>query len=373
MRAGVEFQRGRTGGPSRIGSSGLSRMKISLVVVCHHSSEVLPGCVESFRHQAETAGLASEVVVVEHSEDDREASAVRSVKPDTLLVKPNRGYAAGLNTGVTEATGDVVFLANPDIEFLDGSVGALADAVAGGADVAGPQLVRDRGGTLFLPIPDDPSPLAELRRTMVRRWPTRGALERTIQASWDVWASERPCSVPSLRGSLLALQRDTIDWIGPLDEGYFLYYEETEWLWRARKIGAKLIIAPGARVVHRWGHATRRHEDSAAVEEHSRERFFKRNYSRSFRALLRLVAPRVEAPPLGFVSVDGPSEIPATEADIWLVSLVHQMQPAIGCLRVSELPSVLAGIEEVDRWYAVAAKRDNRRWRQQGRWTWERR
>lgn len=347
-------------------------MKVSLIAVCHHSSGVLPRCVSSFRDQAEAAGVEPEVVVVEHSEDDDEAAAVAVCGPDRILRRPNQGYAAGLNAGMAEASGDLIFLANPDIEFLDGSVGALVDAVANGADVAGPQLVRDRGGELFLPIPDDPSPVAELKRTLARRWPTRRALDRVIQASWQVWAADEPCRVPSLRGPLLAVRRDTFYRFGPLDEGYFLYYEETEWLWRARKGGARLILVPGSRVVHRWGHATRRHSDSVTIEARSRERFFRRNYPRPFRALLRGLAPRVEPAQHDFSEVGDPSEIPAADADIWLASLVHQMQPAIGSFRVSTLPRELAGIAEVDRWYAVAAKWDSSRWKLRGKWTWER-
>jgi hypothetical protein len=354
-----------------IGRVETDGVRVSLIAVCHHSSGVLPCCVQSFRRQAKAAGVASEVIVVEHSEDDGEASAVEASEPDTLLRRPNRGYAAGLNAGVLEATGDLVFLANPDIEFLNGSVGALVDAVVGGADVAGPQLLWDREGEVILPIPDDPSPVAELGRTISRRWPTRRALERVIERSWEVWASTRPCRVPSLRGPLLALRRDTARRLGPLDEGYFLYYEETEWLWRARKNGASLVLAPGSRVVHRWGHATCRHSDSAAVEERSRIRFFERNYSGLFHALLRRLAPKVEPPGLEFAEVGDPSQIPIIEADIWLASLVNHMQPSIGSLRVPKLSPAILEIAGVDRWYAVAARRVNSRWRLQGRWTWE--
>jgi len=346
-------------------------MKISLIAVCHHSSKVLPGCVESFRREATEAGVVPEVVVIEHSEDDQEAVAVEAVEPDTILCQPNRGYAAGLNTGMEVATGGVLFLANPDIEFLSGSVRGLVDAATDGATVAGPQLLWDRDGEVFLPIPDDPSPRAELARTLNRRWPTRRALERTVERSWVVWAAENPCRVPSLRGPLLALSRDTASRLGPLDEGYFLYYEETEWLWKARRAGVKLAIAPQSRVVHRWGHSTRRNSESAAIEERSRIRFFERNYPKPYRALLRRLSPKTETPGPDFVEVAGPAEIPVIEADVWLASLVYSMQPSIGGLGTSTIPTAIEEISGVDRWYAVAARRVNSRWRLQGRWTWQ--
>ncbi len=346
-------------------------MKVSLIVVCHFSSGVLPGCIESFRRQAAAAGVTPETVVVEHSEDDREAAAVAASEPDTILRRANRGYAAGLNAGSEVATGDVLFFANPDIEFLGGSVAALVDAATGGATVAGPQLLWDCGGEVLLPVPDDPSPRAELLRTLNRRWPTRRALEGIVERSWSVWAAEGLCRVPSLRGPLLALSRDTAATLGPMDEGYFLYYEETEWLWRARRAGTELVVAPLSRVVHRWGHSTRRNSESGAVEERSRTRFFERNYPKPYRVLLGRLAPKTEPSGLEFVEVAGPGEIPVTAADIWLASLVHSMQPSIGGLGTSRIPPAINEIAGVDRWYAVVARRVDSRWRLQGRWMWQ--
>jgi N-acetylglucosaminyl-diphospho-decaprenol L-rhamnosyltransferase len=347
-------------------------MKVSLVVVCHHSSGVLPGCVSSFREVTRAAGIETEIVVVEHSEDNDEAVAVAECSPDLVLRRPNRGYAAGLNAGVAESTGEVVFLANPDIAFLDGSVAALIDALDGGADVAGPQLVWDPEGEVLLPVPDDPGPAAELRRTIQRRRPTAASIDGRLAAAWRVWNADRPCRVPSLRGPLMAVRRKVFQKLGPLDEGYFLYYEETDWLWRARRRGADLVLAPRSRVVHRWGHSTRRLGDAAGIEERSRARFFERNYPLWIRVLLRWVSPTSGAPPVGFEPVPGPEAVPETPSDVWLLSIVPQMEPSVGCLGASALPPAARELSSRGRWYAVAAGLDGRRWRQAGRWTWER-
>jgi GT2 family glycosyltransferase len=347
------------------------RVKVSLVVVCHHSSEVLPRCVSSFRRHAETAGVEPEVVVVEHSENDGEAAAAAACDPERILVRPNRGYAAGLNAGAAEASGELVFLANPDIEFLDGGVGGLVDAIAAGADVAGPQLVWDPAGEVLLPIPDDPGPMAELGRTIRRRRPFPSSFEDRFAASWRVWTADDPCSVPSLRGPLMAASSQTLRRLGPLDEGYFLYYEETEWLWRARRRGARLVVAPRSRVAHRWGHATEKLGDSATVEERSRNRFFERNYPGWVRAVLRWLATAHAARDAGFARVAGPDAIPETPADLWLLSIVSQMEPSVGCLGISSLPPAARELSSSGRWYAVAASLERRRWRLQGRWTWE--
>lgn len=347
-------------------------MKLSLITVCHFSSAVLPGCVESFRGQAAAAGIEAEVIIVDHSQDDDEARLVQGNEPDRLLRRPNRGYAAGLNAGVSAATGDLLFLANPDIEFLGGSVRALVDAATGGAHVVGPQLYWDPACDVILPIPDDPHPTAELARTLRRRWPRRRHLERRIAASWRVWMADEPCEVPSLRGPLMVLSRDTFTRFGPLNEDYFLYYEETEWLWRARRQGAKLVLAPNAHVVHRWGHATRHLGNTAEIEETSRDLFFKRNYSAPLRAMMRRLAQKEARPDDRFVEVVGPEAIPRVEADVWLLSIVDHMEPSVGCVRVESLPAAIRELTSSGRWYAVAGRIEGRRWQLQGRWTWER-
>lgn len=346
-------------------------MKVSLVVVCHHSSNVLPVCVDGFREGAAAAGLEPEVVVVEQSEDDAEAAAVADCTPDLTIVRPNRGYASGLNAGVAAAAGQVLFLANPDIEFLDGSVGALVDAAAGGGCIAGPQLLWDRGGEVVLPIPDDPGPVAELGRTVRRRWPRRRDLERRIDASWRVWTTVEPCAVPSLRGPLMVANRSTLERFGPLDEGYFLYYEETEWLWRARRRGARLRLVPTARVAHRWGHATARRGDRGEIEGRSRARFFRRNYPAPVRVLLRALSSSEGPREDGFEVVDDPASLREPEADVWLLSIVSQMEPFVGCLGTSALPAAALELTSIGRWYAVAARREGTSWRAMGSWMWE--
>ena len=91
--------------------------------------------------------------------------------------------------------------------------------------------------------------LAELGRSLRRRWRWAWSigLQRHLESTRRLWTTESPCPVPSLRGALMAVSREALDRFGPFDEGYFLYYEETDWLWRARRAGAALGIAPAAR------------------------------------------------------------------------------------------------------------------------------
>lgn len=346
-------------------------MKISLVIVCHHSSRVLSPCIESFRREAAAAGVEAEVIAVEHSEDAAELAGVEALGVDRVLERPNRGYAAGLNAGAAEATGEVLLLANPDIQFFPGSVGALVEGVGRDFDVVGPQFVWDADGLVLLPPAEDPAPGAELFRLIRRRSPRawKVSLSRTLDATWRLWTGSETIAVPALRGALLAISGTTLKRFGPFDEGYFLYYEETEWLWRARRRGARLGLAADAKVQHRWGHATGRSEGATEREETSRKRFLVRNYSGLWRRILRASGGAGRSPlsPSRLRDVD---TVPEAECDMWLASPFPTLEPALGSLRSRALPPTFLEFCRSWRWVVASAARDDGQWRISGAWTW---
>lgn len=349
-------------------------MKVSLVVVCHRSSRVLKPCLESFRHEAAAAGVEAEVVAVEHSEDAAELAAVEEAGVDRLLKRPNRGYASGLNAGAEEAGGEVLLLANPDIRFFPGSLAALLDGVDRGFDVVGPQFLWDDDGAVLLPAAEDPAPRAELVRTIRRRSPRvwAASLNRTLDRTLRLWTAEETLPVAGLRGALLTVTRETLTRFGPFDEGYFLYYEETEWLWRARRRGARLGLAAGARVQHRWGHSTGQSGGAAEREEKSRLRFVARNYGGLWRRVLRASSGGSRREPMTVTHLHDDATIPEAENDLWLASPFPHLMPALGAVRSRGMPAAFLDFCRAWRWVVASAVRGKDDWRISGAWTWGR-
>jgi len=348
-------------------------MKVSLVVVCHQSSRVLSQCVESFRREATAAGAEAEVVAVEHSEDAAELARVEAIGADRVLERPNRGYAAGLNSGAAEAAGEVLLLANPDIRFFPGSVRSLLEGIEQGFDVVGPQFIWDDDGQVLLPVAEDPAPRAEFGRAIRRRSPRMWAagLGRLLDETWRLWTAKETLRVAGLRGALLAVTGETLHRFGSFDEGYFLYYEETEWLWRARRRGARLGLAAGARVQHRWGHATGQSDGAAEREEMSRRRFVARNYGGLWRRILR-ASGGGSREPLKALRLDDDATIPEIESDLWLASPFPHLIPALGTVRASSMPAAFLDFCRAWRWVVASASRSANDWHITGTWTWGR-
>jgi hypothetical protein len=178
--------------------------------------------------------------------------------------------------------------------------------------------------------------------------------------------------VAALRGALLTVPRQALARFGPFDEGYFLYFEETEWLWRARRSGARLGLAADARVQHRWGHATGGSDDGADREEISRRRFFSRNYGWMWRRLLRASDSGIRREPVALTWLDGKASIPEHQSDLWLASPFPHLMPALGTVGGLALPAPFLDFCRSWRWVVASAVRDDGNWRIEGAWTWGR-
>jgi GT2 family glycosyltransferase len=64
------------------------------------------------------------------------------------------------------------------------------------------------------------------------------------------WAHDEPREVDWAVGAALLLRRAAINELGGFDERYFMYVEDLEWCWRARRAGWAVRFEPEALVRH---------------------------------------------------------------------------------------------------------------------------
>ncbi|MGC8917626.1 MAG: glycosyltransferase family 2 protein [Thermoanaerobaculum sp.] len=309
--------------------------------------------------------MAAEVVVVDHSEDEAEVEALRAVKAERLIAQPNRGYAAGVNRGVAAARGEVLIVANPDVELREGALEPLLAAL-GEYAVVSPQLWL---GPLRYPPTEPHRPTAELARLVVARWPRfrKPLVVREFRRAISVWSSTRPVRQLFLSGALLAFRSDTFQGLGPWDEDYFLYYEETDWLLRAHRRGFACALVPTAHAEHGWGASANPSQHGRTVLL-SRRRYYRKNFP--FWGYLVSSCP-VPAPCFPRKTV--PKSLPVPGKVWWFVSPVPVGVPAFGIEAGSEFPQ-----REIRN--ALSPERHPRTWlvgamtkqgRLEGLWRWD--
>lgn len=222
-------------------SPGDKRRDLLISLVNTNNRELLRSCLDSL--PGACGELTCDVSVIDNASDDGSAEMVRSDYPRVRLIVNTRrlGFSANHNQNLVpamrEASHRYLCVLNEDIEF---SERALAEIVSAcdrdpSIGVAGPRI-HGRDG--------EPQP-------SLFRYPTiagdlRGSLLRTGNAvAANGW----------LNGSCLVLRTETLAAIGPLDERFFIFFEDTDLSRRLAVLGLRAAVISAARMLHH-GHST---------------------------------------------------------------------------------------------------------------------
>ena len=224
---------------------------IAVVVVTYNAVEHVGAMVASVR--ADGSGRSLPIVVVDNGSTDGTVALLRGLADVQVIEQTNRGYASGVNRGIaaTPAGHDILVL-NPDLRLRTGAIRQLAEALDAAPDIAiAVPALRDDHGHLQASLRREPTWWRTLVETLVGG--TRaGRLGESFrphnkglqEADWAT-------------GAALLIRRDVMEDLGPWDESYFLYSEETEFCLRARDAGYRLVCQPRAIAEHVGGDMAR--------------------------------------------------------------------------------------------------------------------
>lgn len=270
-------------GVGEVAGAAAGTPAVAVVVVNHNTKADLLACLASL----DEAG-AEEVVVVDAGSSDGSLDAVARAHPEVgRLALDNVGFGRAANAGVAATTAPAVVLANADTRFEPGAARALADYLAGHADVGavGP-LIRWPDGRVQLSARAFPSLGQALGHALLGLWWPANPWTRAYRLTdWD-HRSER--TVDWVSGCCVAVRRDAFEQVGGFDPAYFMFVEDVDLCHRLGQAGWRVTFAPVAEVTHAVGGATSRRRTRMAFEHaRSLDRFFARRYAHGPKRLLR--------------------------------------------------------------------------------------
>ncbi len=233
---------------------------ISIIVVSYNTRDLLAECLNSFS-PSEQAGLA-EVWVVDNGSTDDSAELVAARFPNAHLIRNGRnlGFAAANNQALRLARGRLLFLVNSDARLIGDCCHQMQAVLA--ADerlgIVGPCLLNV-DGSQQPSWGSFPSPLRELvfQSFLFKVWPSGLPYGRHVHPL-ERAAYRRFHFVDWVTGAAFMLRREVYDALGGLPEETFMYAEDLEYCWRAKRAGFRVAYCPSACVYHSGQASARR-------------------------------------------------------------------------------------------------------------------
>jgi GT2 family glycosyltransferase len=183
-----------------------------------------------------------------------------------LVSERNGGFAYGNNVGLKEASRDgmpdFVHLLNPDTVLHPGALNALTRFFAAHprAGLAG-GIFENGDGSEWAIAFRFPTLVSEIEQGV-----QLGVVSRLL-SRWRVPMDMgyEPRAVDWLSGASIMIRGEVFEKVGRMDETFFLYFEETEFCFRAKRAGYEVWYVPDSRVTHIAGQSTKVTERNVAA------------------------------------------------------------------------------------------------------------
>ncbi len=224
-------------------------LSVDVVVVAYNSRQCLRACVEPL---VDVPGVS--ILVVDNACPERSFEVVEELAGVRVIHMPrNGGFASGCNRGWRAGGSERVLFLNPDARLDAAALARLAHVldIDPAAGVVGPRT-HGTDGTLAWSIRRFPSLRSTYARALFlhRLAPRAASVDEVVR---DPARYDRPGRVDWLPGACLLVRRSTLEAVGGLDEGFFMYGEDMDLCRRVNRAGLDVVYASDAICFHEGG------------------------------------------------------------------------------------------------------------------------
>jgi len=236
--------------PIKTNPQGSRPVKVSIVTVNYKTPHHIRNLLKSI--EAIELSMPFEFFLIDNASGDESVAMVKDQFSWAHLIelKENIGFGPGNNEGMKRASGEYLFICNPDLVLSKGEVEKWVDWMDRNPDVgiSGPRLLNPDGTDqescyqfpkVYIPI---------LRRTPLgkMKWAER-AIERYTMRQH---ARTERRDVDWILGAAMMIRRNVVETIGFFDPDIFLYFEDTDMCRRAWEAGYRVTYTPAAKCTH---------------------------------------------------------------------------------------------------------------------------
>lgn len=221
-------------------------MELSIIILNYKTKDLTLNCTKSIveQYKKELDNSKFEVILVDNNSEDDSIKAFNSLKIKNLQIiesKENLGFSKGCNLGAKYANGEYLLFLNSDTEIKDQGFIKMADYLGQNKNVAilGGKL-KNPDGTSQLSIGRFYN-LASLF-LMLLGFEKKGLLRESPNEIKEAdWVS----------GASLMIRKDIFNKIGGFEKELFMYIEDMELCYKAKKRGFLTYFYPNIMLFHK--------------------------------------------------------------------------------------------------------------------------
>lgn len=224
------------------------KIDLSIVIVSYNTKKITEVCLESVNRSLEKTKIKYEIIVVDNNSPDGSPQLLETMFQDSknhLVYKQtgkNLGFGKGNNLGVKIAQGQYILLLNSDTVILNRSIEKLYNFY-----LENEKQVHFLGAKL-LNRDLTPQPSA-------CRFFTLPVVFATLLLKGDYWGLTRSSpnkfsQVDWISGACIMTTKKHYQRLGGFDKNIFMYMEEVDLLYRARKLGLNTYFYPDSQIIH---------------------------------------------------------------------------------------------------------------------------
>ena len=281
-------------------------LNYSICIVTYKTHDRLRDCLNSiFCNQVKAS---FEIIVVDNASNDGTLEMLAANYPTVRVITNanNLGYTKPMNQALRVASGEFLIQLNPDTILNPGGLDAIYQYLQANPHVGicAPKVVNGDGSMQW-----------QCRRSEARPWDVIAYFTHLSQLFpgssrfagylMTYKSPDEIYEVQAVSGSCMIIRRGVIDAIGYLDEEFFAYQEDTDFCFRARRAGWKVIYLPLTQVIHFGAEGgTRVHPYRSAIEWHrSYFLYFRKWLAKDYFFLLNLLFYGLMALKFGFALI----------------------------------------------------------------------
>ncbi len=227
--------------------------KLAISIINYRTGALTLQCLASVLDDLD--GIDARIIVVDNFSNDGSAEEIEAwiaAQPEDTPVRlirsaTNSGFSGGHNQGFAACDAEFYLVLNSDALVRPGffkTILAAADADPEAGFFA--PRIEGEDGVAQASCFRFPSPLSELVRGA-----NSGPVTRLLKRhEVSLGPEPDPSEIEWASFACILLRAKMIQEIGPMDEGYFLYFEDAEYCLRAHRAGWRVVYVPQARAVH---------------------------------------------------------------------------------------------------------------------------